>query len=55
MCVVSETTIWRSRQDSATTFPHVSPSRRVMIVLRQSLYGVVSDGLVLGLLVPFAP
>ena len=44
-----------SRQDSATIslmFPH---SRRLMIVLRRSLYGVVSDGRVLGLLVPLPP
>ena len=41
-----------SRQASATTFPHVSHSRRVMIVLRRSLYGVVSDGLLLGLFDP---
>ena len=43
-CVVSETTMGHSRQASATTFPHVPYSRRVMIVLRRSLYGVVSDG-----------
>ena len=30
-------------------------SRRVMIVLRRSLYGVVSDGRVLGLFVPLTP
>ena len=30
-------------------------SRRVMIVLRRSLYGVVSDGRVLGLFVPMPP
>ena len=30
-------------------------SRRVMIVLRRSLYGVVSDGRVLGLCVPLPP
>ena len=30
-------------------------SRRVMIVLRRSLYGVVSDGRVLGLFVPLPP
>ena len=41
-----------SRQASATTFPHVSLFTRVMIVLRRSLYGVVSDGRVLGLFVP---
>ena len=33
-------------------FPY---SRRVMIVLRRSLYGVVSDGRVLGLFVPLPP
>ena len=40
---------------SATTFPHVSLFRRVMIVLRRSLYGVVSDGPVLGLFFPLPP
>ena len=30
-------------------------SGRVMIVLRRSLYGVVSDGRVLGLFIPFPP
>ena len=30
-------------------------SRRVMIVLRRSLYGVVSEGRVLGLFVPLPP
>ena len=44
-----------SRQASVTTFPHVPYSRRVMIVLRRSLYGVVSDGRVLGLCVPLPP
>ena len=44
-----------SRQASATTFPHVSLFTRVMIVLRRSLYGVVSDGRVLGLSVPLPP
>ena len=53
--MVSETTMGHSRQASATTFPHVSYSRRVMIVLRRSLYGVVSDGRVLGLFVPLPP
>ena len=33
----------------------ISYSRRVMIVLRRSLYGVVSDGRVLGLFVPLSP
>ena len=54
-CVVSETTMGHSRQASATTFPHVPYSRRVMIVLRRSLYGVVSDRRVLGLFVPLPP
>ena len=44
-----------SRQASATTFPHVPHSQRVMIVLRRSMYGVVSDGRVLGLSVPLPP
>ena len=44
--------MWLSRHDSVTIFPHVSLSRRVMIVLRRSLYGVVSDGHVFGLFVP---
>ena len=30
-------------------------SQRVMIVLRRSLYGVVSDGCVLGLFIPLPP
>ena len=34
-----------------TTFPHVSPSRREMIVLRRSPYSVVSDGYIFGLFV----
>ena len=33
-------------------FPY---SRRVMIVLRRCLYGVVSDGWVLGLFIPLPP
>ena len=44
-----------SRQASATTFPHVSFSRRVMIVLKRSMYSVVSDGRVLGLFIPLPP
>ena len=47
--------MWHFVQVSATTFPHVSLSRRVMRVLRQSLYGVVSDGRVLGLFFPLPP
>ena len=44
-----------SRQASATPFPHVSLFTKVMIVLRQSLYDVVSDGRVLGLFIPLPP
>ena len=44
-----------SRQASATTFSHVSPFTKVMIMLRRSLYSVVSDGRVLGLFVPLPP
>ena len=46
-CGVSETTMGHSRQASVTTFPHVSLLTKVMIVLRRSLYDVVSDGRVL--------
>ena len=42
----------QSRQASATLSLMFPYSRRVMIVLRRSLYGVVSDGRVLGLFVP---
>ena len=55
VCGVSEATMWHSLQPSATTslmFPH---SRRVMIVLRLSMYSIVSDGRVLGLFVPLPP
>ena len=55
LCGVSETTLGHSRQASATTFPHVSLLRRVMIVLRRYLYGVVYDGRVLGLFVLLPP
>ena len=44
-----------SRQDSATTFPHVSLFTKGDDSAKQSLYGVVSDGRVLGLLVPLPP
>ena len=44
-----------SRQASANTFLLVSYSRSVMIVLRRSLYGVVSDGRFMGLFVPLPP
>ena len=44
--------MWHCLQVSETTFPNGALSRRVMIVLRRSPYGVVSDGRVLGLFVP---
>ena len=44
-----------SRQAYAKTFPHFSLLTKVMIVLRRSLYGVVSDGRVLGLFIPLPP
>ena len=55
-CVVSQTPRWgtlvRFPRPLSLMFPY---SRRVMIVLRWSLYGVVSDGSVLGLFVPLPP
>ena len=52
-CVVSHRPLWgslvRLLRPLYLMFPY---SRRVMIVLRRSLYGVVSDGRVLGLFVP---
>ena len=44
-----------SRQDSVTTFPHVSRFMKDDDSARRSLYGVVSDGRVLGLFVPLPP
>ena len=55
-CVVSQRPLWgtlvRLPRPLSLMFPY---SRRVMIVLRRSLYGVVSDGRVLGLFVPLPP
>ena len=52
-CVGSLSPLWgtlvRLPRPLSLKFPY---SRRVMIVLRRSLYGVVSDGRVLGLFVP---
>ena len=45
-------TLFRVPRPLSLMFPY---SRRVMIVLRRSLYGVVSDGCVLGLFVPLPP
>ena len=55
-CVVSQRPLWGSRvklpRPLSLMFPY---SRMVMIVLRRSLYGAVSDGHVLGLFVPLPP
>ena len=55
-CVGSQRPLWgslvRLLRPLSLMFPY---SRRVMIVLRRSLYGVVSDGRVLGLSVPLPP
>ena len=47
--------MWHSRQASTTTFPHVSLFTKGDDSARRSLYGVVSDGRVLGLFVPLPP
>ena len=55
-CVGSQRPLWgtlvRLPRPLSLLFPY---SRTVMIVLRRSLYGVVSDGRVLGLFVPLSP
>ena len=55
-CVVSQKPLWgtlvRIPRPLCLMFPY---SRRVMIEQRLSLYGVVSDGCVLGLFVPLPP
>ena len=55
-CVVSQRplygTLVRLPRPLSLMFPS---SRKVMIVLRRSLYGVVSDGRVLGLFFPLPP
>ena len=55
-CVGSQRPLWgslvRLPRPLSLMFPY---SRREMIVLRRSLYGVVSDGRVLGLFVPLPP
>ena len=55
-CVISQRPLWdtlvRLPRPLSLMFPY---SRIVMIVLRPSLYGVVSDGRVLGLFVPLPP
>ena len=55
-CVGSQRPLWgtlvRIPRPLSLMFPY---PRRVMIVLRRSLYGVVSDGLLLGLFVALPP
>ena len=55
-CVVSQRALYgtlvRLPRPLSLMFPY---SRRVMIVLRRSLYGAVSDGHVLGLFVALPP
>ena len=55
-CVLSQRpllcTLVRLPRPLSLMFPY---SRRVMIVLRRSLYGVVPEGRVLGLFVPLPP
>ena len=55
-CVVSQRPLWgaliRLPRPLSLMFPY---SRRVMIVLRRSLFGVVSHGRVLGLFVLLLP
>ena len=55
-CVVSQRALYgtlvRLPRPLSLMFPY---SRRVIIVLRRSLYGAVSDGHVLGLFVPLPP
>ena len=55
-CVESQRTLWGTLVWLPLPFSLMFPySRRVMIVLRRSLYVVVSDGRVLGLFVPLPP
>ena len=55
-CVVSQRPLWgtlvRLPRKLSLIFLY---SRRVMIVLRRSLYGIVSDGRFMGLFVPLPP
>ena len=55
-CVLSQRPLWgtlvRLPRPLSLMFPY---SRTLMIVLRRSLYGVSSDGRVMGLFVPLAP
>ena len=55
-CVGSQGPLWGTLVRLSRTLSLLFPySRRVMIVLRLSVYGVVSDGRVLNLFVPLPP
>ena len=55
-CEVSQRPLWGTLARLPRALSLMFPcSRRVMIVLRRSLYGVVSDGCVFGLFVPLPP
>ena len=55
-CVVSQRPLWGSLVRLPPPLSLLfTNSRRVMKVLRRSLYGVVTDGRVLGLFVPLPP
>ena len=55
-CVWSQRPLWGTLVSLPPPLSLMFPySRRVMIVLRRSLYGVVSDRRVLGLFVPLPP
>ena len=55
-CVVSQRPLYGTLVRLPRTFSLLFPySRSSVIALRRSLYGVVSDGRVLGLFVPLPP
>ena len=55
-CVVSQRPVYGTLVRLPPTLSLLFPySRRMMIVLRHSLYGSVSDGHVFGLVVPMPP
>ena len=55
-CLLSQRPLWGTLVSLPRPLSLMVPySRRLMIVLRRSLYGVVSDGRVLGLFVPLPP
>ena len=55
-CVGSQRPLWGTLVRLPRPISHMFLySRRVMIVLRRSLYGIVSDGRFMGLFVPLPP